>query len=288
MAQDTLKVFVSYSWDNEEHKHWVRRLSSRLRSHGGVKIILDQWHLVHGDEVAQFVERGIRTSDYVLIVCTPRYKGRADQREGGVGAEGTIITGELHVGASRRKFIPILRAGTWSESAPTWLGSSYYADFDFSEQQEFDEAYHDLLLTLYGQTPAAPPVAPPPLLTPAIAKSKVKADSRYRLRSDSEHRVVSYRDEKTGEEKTLQPRWDLCEGDREDPMPFSWGYSGTAPLRLAFSMLAHRYGDDYATIENARKVINALLRYVRGHESTIIYGNDLDKAVSGKRERGKS
>lgn len=287
MAQDAPEVFVSYSWDSEEHKHWVRRLSSRLRSHGGVEVILDQWHLAHGDEVTQFVERGIRTSDYVLIVCTPRYKERADQREGGVGAEGTIITGELHVGGSRRKFIPLLRAGTWSESAPTWLGSSYYADFNFSEQWEFDNAYHDLLLTFYGQTPTAPPVAPPPLLTPAVAKSKAKTDSSYRLRSESGQRTVSYRDEKTGEERALQPRWDLF-GPHHEGEPFSWGYAGSGPHRLAFSMLTHRYGDDYATIGNARKVVNKLLVYIRGHESTIIYGGDLDEAVSGRRETTKS
>ncbi len=37
------------------------------------------------------MERSITGSDYVLIVCTPTYKQKADARVGGVGYEGHII-----------------------------------------------------------------------------------------------------------------------------------------------------------------------------------------------------
>jgi hypothetical protein len=35
-------AFISYSWDDEEHKAWVKQLAARLRG-DGVDVALDQW-----------------------------------------------------------------------------------------------------------------------------------------------------------------------------------------------------------------------------------------------------
>ena len=85
------KVFISYAWDSKEHKTWVRNLSTRLKN-GGVDVTLDQWHLVPGDQIPEFMERAVRESDFVLIVCTQKYKERSDARSGGVGYEGDVMT----------------------------------------------------------------------------------------------------------------------------------------------------------------------------------------------------
>src|SRR2546422_9170 len=103
-------AFISYSWDGEDHTSWVRGLASRLRE-DGVETTLDQWHVVPGDQLPAFMERAVRESDYVLIVCTPRYKDRSDTRTGGVGYEGDIMTAEALTVRNERKFIPILRQG---------------------------------------------------------------------------------------------------------------------------------------------------------------------------------
>ena len=94
MNQKNTSAFISYSWDNEPHKEWVRELATRLRS-DGVDVILDRWHSVPGDQLPMFMEKSIRENDYVLIVCTQNYKKKSDNREGGVGYEGDIITAEL-------------------------------------------------------------------------------------------------------------------------------------------------------------------------------------------------
>lgn len=148
-------AFVSYSWDNDEHRQWVLDLATRLRT-DGVETILDQWHLVPGDQLPAFMEKAVRESDHVLIVCTPRYKERSDRREGGVGYEGDIITGEVFTTRNQRKFIPILRRGEWTDSAPTWLTGKYYIDLRGTPYTE--NQYHDLLTTLLGTRPIAPPV----------------------------------------------------------------------------------------------------------------------------------
>jgi TIR domain-containing protein len=163
-------AFVSYAWDNDEHRQWVLDLATRLRT-DGVETILDQWHLVPGDQLPAFMETAVRESDHVLIVCTPRYKKRSNQREGGVGYEGDIIIGEVFTTRNERKFIPILRRGEWTDSAPTWLTGKYYIDLRGAPYHE--NQYSDLLTTLLGTRPVAPPVR----VTSGIADAGIDSPS---------------------------------------------------------------------------------------------------------------
>lgn len=149
------KAFVSYSWDDDNHKKWVAKLATRLRS-DIVEVILDQWHAVPGDQFPEFMEREIRENDYVLIICTPNYKQKSDNRRGGVGYEGDIMTGEIFSKGNHRKFIPILARGTWEDAAPSWLKGKYF--IDLSADHLFERGYNDLLTTVRGTRPKAPPM----------------------------------------------------------------------------------------------------------------------------------
>jgi len=130
--------FISYSWEDDEHKKWVKDLASRLRQ-DGVDVRLDQWEVIPGDQLPSFMEKSIREIDYVLIICTPKYKRKSDNREGGVGYEGDIITGEVFQKQNHRKFIPILRKGVWNESAPSWISGKYYVDLRNITVQVIDQ-----------------------------------------------------------------------------------------------------------------------------------------------------
>ena len=130
------KVFISYAWESEEHREWVKALANRLLS-DGIDAVLDQYDLELGDRLPQFMEQSVRSSDYVLIVCTPAYKQKADARIGGVGYEGHIISGELFSGHNERKFIPVIKEGALRKASrpssrgnwrSTWaMGSSLVA-----------------------------------------------------------------------------------------------------------------------------------------------------------------
>lgn len=151
-------AFISYSWENESHKEWVRALASRLRG-DGVDVTLDQWHAVPGDQLPEFMEKSVRNNRFVLIVCTPHYKTRAEKRVGGVGYEGDIITAEVLTTRNQRKFIPILRKGSWMEAAPSWLTGKYFVDLSGASYSE--KSYQDLSTTLLGTRAAAPPLGQP-------------------------------------------------------------------------------------------------------------------------------
>lgn len=152
-------VFISYAWENAEHRGWVRELAIRLRG-DGIDAKIDQWETVLGDQLAAFMERAIRDNDFVLIVCTPQYRIKSDLRTGGVGYEGDVMSAEVFNKGNHRKFIPLLRYGDWGESAPSWLHGKLYADLrgiPYSELQ-----YTELRNTLHGLLPTAPPLGAVP------------------------------------------------------------------------------------------------------------------------------
>ena len=155
---NTPKVFISYSWDSSGHKQWVAKLATDLRS-DGVDAILDQWASVPGDQLTSFMEKEIRENDYVLIICTPNYQLKSNARKGGVGYEGDIMTAEVLSEGKHRKFIPILAIGTWNDSAPTWLKGKYFVDL--SSEENYTANYSDLIATLLGTRPTAPPLRNP-------------------------------------------------------------------------------------------------------------------------------
>lgn len=55
---DAPKCFISYSHDNNDHKDWVLKLSTRLM-YNGVDVKLDQWDLGLGSDLPAFMEQGI-------------------------------------------------------------------------------------------------------------------------------------------------------------------------------------------------------------------------------------
>ncbi len=169
----TPTTFISYSWDTDEHKAWVREFAARLRT-DGVDVTLDQWHAIPGDQLPQFMETAVRENSYVLVICTPRYRDRSDKRTGGVGYEGDIMTAEVSTTRNHRKFIPILRHGDWSSSSPSWLKGKYYIDLSGNPYSE--DGYSDLLTTIHRTRPVPPPVGRPPNINlPPVNASQVPA-----------------------------------------------------------------------------------------------------------------
>jgi len=146
------RVFISYSWDSEQHKGWVLELAKRLRA-DGIDAVVDEIHLSPGDRAPQFMEMCIRQSDRVLVICTEVYKRRFDERTGGAGYEGHIISGEIISQVGRNKFIPILRSGDWNTAMPTALLGTIGIDL----RQDLEAQYRKLVRNLY-QVAQVPPV----------------------------------------------------------------------------------------------------------------------------------
>jgi hypothetical protein len=150
------RAFISYSWDGPEHQRWVAKFAERLQGESGVETTFDQWHLHPGHDKLHFMEQAVANSDFVIVVCTPAYAERANQRKGGVGYESMVITAELAERILTNKFIPVLRSGSWSSSMPVYLKSRL--GVDLSDEPFRGDQYEKLVRALHGE-----PIQPPPL-----------------------------------------------------------------------------------------------------------------------------
>ncbi|MCF6317689.1 MAG: toll/interleukin-1 receptor domain-containing protein [Proteobacteria bacterium] len=152
------KTFISYAWESEEAKIWVKELATELRN-DGIDAKLDQWEIVPGDQMSHFMEKSVRENDYVLIICTKKYKSKSENRIGEVGYEEDIMTAEVLQNSNHRKFIPVLKSGTTETSIPSWLQGKYYVNL--SNQKHYDNNYSDLTTTLLNDREIAPKLGKP-------------------------------------------------------------------------------------------------------------------------------
>lgn len=145
---DQPKLFVSYSHDNEEHKKWVLKLATDLRRYMGVDVILDQWDLRIGNELALFMEQGLNESSLILCVCSKKYANKSNEGIGGVGYEKMILTRDLMKNTNVDYIIPIIRCNE-NKEIPLFLGTKRY--LDFSDDFDYLNNLQELTARIYGQ-----------------------------------------------------------------------------------------------------------------------------------------
>jgi len=126
------KVFISYSHDSPEHADRVLALSDRLRA-DGIDCVLDQYELSPSEGFPRWMDRQIRATDFVLMICTPTYYRRVmgEEKPGsgmGVAWESTLIYQYIYnAGTVNARFIPILLEGGSTSDIPTpWQGVPHY------------------------------------------------------------------------------------------------------------------------------------------------------------------
>lgn len=124
------KIFISYSHDSKDHQDRVLKLSDKLRSEG-IDCSLDQYEDSPPEGWPKWMDKQVRESDFVLVVCTQTYYNRAmgvDDDGKGIKWESSLIYQHLYnAGANNIKFIPILFSDGIFENIPEPLqGATYY------------------------------------------------------------------------------------------------------------------------------------------------------------------
>lgn len=120
-------VFISYSWDDEQHEAWVLNLATHLQSKYGIRVILDKWEMKLGKLLPHFMEHAITDSQRVICVMTPNYKKKTEKLVGGVGVEYSIISAEIQKDIKTENFIPLFRSGNL-EDIPVFLSDRDFID----------------------------------------------------------------------------------------------------------------------------------------------------------------
>lgn len=128
------RIFISYSVESDKHNEKVKRFARRLQNQQMEVFLFDDMCL--GERFGYFMEN-IEKCEFVLFICTPEYRKRADEREGGVGYEWNIITSSVVRQTDERKFIPILFEGDWNEALPIWARGKRRLDYRNESDKEF-------------------------------------------------------------------------------------------------------------------------------------------------------
>jgi tetratricopeptide (TPR) repeat protein len=148
------RVFISYSHDSPQHEEHVFGLAARLRL-DGIDAIIDQYEAFPAKGWNVWMRDQIREARWVLVICTQRYRLRAEGREDagkGLGAtrEGSIIDQEIYEGGgTNAKFIPVVLTAADAKHRPDFLRPyQWFA---------VDTAYEDLYRLLTNQPKKAKP-----------------------------------------------------------------------------------------------------------------------------------
>jgi hypothetical protein len=178
-AMNNPSVFLSYSHDSDAHKAWVRKLAEDLR-HQGVDARLDQWDLRPGANLEFYMAEGIRCADRVLLVCSSTYVRKAEQRKGGAGYEGMIVTSHMARPMSgstvKEKFIPLVRNNPGEARLPYFLRSLLWVDF--RDDARYSERLEELLRELHDQRRfRKPPLGRPAFLPDPAEPGSQSQDS---------------------------------------------------------------------------------------------------------------
>lgn len=166
MESENKKAFISYAWDDEDHKKWVLKLATYLRTHG-VDAILDQWDARLGNDLPFFMEQGLTTSHFVICVCSDKYIEKANGGIGGAGYEKRILASELMDNNNKLFVIPIIKCNSQKNKLPTFLSGLRYVDFD---NRDFYNCYQELLERIYDEDiKKKPPLGCNPFVSTSIS-----------------------------------------------------------------------------------------------------------------------
>lgn len=139
MKNENPKVFISYSHDSGEHLDKVLQLANKLRSEG-IDCSLDQYEDSPPEGWPKWMDRQIKDSNFVLVVCTENYYNRAmgsDEKGMGIKWESSLIYQHLYnAGADNTKFIPVIFHDGSFRFIPEPLQAATFYNVDILKEYE--------------------------------------------------------------------------------------------------------------------------------------------------------
>lgn len=113
----TPKAFISYSRDSVQHGDWCLRLYKILREHGVDAIIDEAAKGFSTVDFDSFMIKGVRDSDVILVVLTPKYKQKIESETGGAFNEFGMLRAEI-LDRNFSRIVFVLREGNFSTTCP--------------------------------------------------------------------------------------------------------------------------------------------------------------------------
>ena len=252
-------VFISYSWDDESHRAWVKKFADELVTNG-IYVFYDGY-APDGTNLVQFMIDGIKRADKVLIVGTPIYKEKLERNNGGAKFEDQIINAAIYHIAGTTKFIPLLRRGVGFDDSFSEL-IEIRKGYDFRLDENFKVEFTRLVKTLWGEPESKMPQlgAKPSFFEESCVEPVAICPTQESWIKLREFRCFSNKDAANTSKQVVS---DIVDGKLKDP----------EQLGNTIAILAFMMANDI--IDRNTKTIELLLEAVKELENHIISKNNL-------------
>lgn len=145
---EKIQVFISYSWDSEDHREWVQKFATDLDCYAELDVLCDIFDLDELSDKNFYMEKMMK-SNFVFVVATKKYKAKADSRDGGVGIETYLTTArhwdELSKNNGKSSIIMLKRE---EDSVPEYLKGKIF--IDFSDDRAYQKSFGRVIDILKG------------------------------------------------------------------------------------------------------------------------------------------
>ncbi len=259
VPEDHPVVFISYSWDDENHRAWIKKLADELMANG-IYVFYDGY-APDGADLVQFMRDGIKRANKVLIVGTPIYKEKLERNNGGAKFEDQIINAAIYHDADTTKFIPLLRRGVGFDDSFSEL-IEIRKGYDFRLDENFKVEFTKLVKTLWGEPESKMPQlgAKPSFFEESCVEPVAICPTQESWIKLREFRCFSNKDAANTSKQVVS---DIVDGKLKDP----------EQLGNTIAILAFMMANDI--IDRNTKTIELLLEAVKELENHIISKNDL-------------
>ena len=149
ISMEKIKVFISYSWDGDEHRAWVRKFVDSLEEIDEITTIWDGYDLDSLIDKNYFMEGAAHDADFVVAITTSAYKAKADERKGGVGLETFLMSAMHWKGLLKDKRSKIIAVQRDTNSTPRYLEGHFH--LDFTQDAQFSAKLMELEKLLQGK-----------------------------------------------------------------------------------------------------------------------------------------
>lgn len=140
------KVFISYSWEDEAHNMWIENLVKDLRGQG-IDASFDRLVLQNSTvNLYQMMISNLVSSDFIIVVLTKSYCQKANDFQGGVGFETTLLI--QHLQSNQNKIILVAKDIS-DDAIPHYLkGWKYY---NASSEIQYTQSLEEIVYHIYQE-----------------------------------------------------------------------------------------------------------------------------------------
>lgn len=117
------RIFISYIKEDKEYREQIQKLIRTLKMQGLTVITADD--IKFGTRFSMYKEQ-IEECNFVLCICTPKYKEKADTNRHG---SDVVISSDIYK-VNESKFIPVLLKEDEENSFPIWAKNILIIEMD--------------------------------------------------------------------------------------------------------------------------------------------------------------